>query len=409
MQDETTEDSTVTAINSGLHPFMGGKTPSISGYCDPAFQAVADVFEVNLMNRGDAGDVGASCAVTLDGETVVDLWGGFADVESHRAWDEDTLCCCWSVSKTIGAVLTLRMIDQGLLDLDEPVAKYWPAFGANGKDHILVRHLLDHTAGLSYLDADLQAGDTNKWDVMIRAIEESAPNWEAGSKLGYLNMTQGYLLAGLCAKVNGGRRLAQFLKEELASPLNLDWHFSVSDENLKRVATVYQTDPALFSRIIEKDPTTTFAKSMKGRDPNETYNSSQWHKAENGAGTGHTNARAMAKLYGALARGGSLDGFTVLSDAAMHLASSESVREPCAVNGFEMRFSQGFEMHCPPVTPMGRCDRSFGYIGAGGTFAFADPDAKLGFGYSHNLMHTGIGPGSCGLPLVDAAINSAYA
>lgn len=222
-------------------------------------------------------------------------------------------------------------------------------------------------------------------------------------------MTQGYLLAGLCFHVNGGRQLGRFLKEELADPFDLDWHFCVSDDDMPRLATVYQTDPTLFARIIDKDPTTVFAKSMKGRDPDETYNSRTWRKAENGAGTGHTNARAMAKLYGALARGGSLGDFTVLSEDAVELANTQSVRQPCAVNTFEMRFSLGFEMNCAPVTPMGPGDRSFGYIGAGGTYAFADPDARIGFGYSHNVMHQGIGPGPCGLPLVDAVMNCAYA
>ena len=395
--------------DTGPSPFLNGNTPDVFGRCDPAFQAVADTFEQNLTARGRDSDVGASCAVMIDGETVVDLWGGFADVAHDRIWQEDTLCCCWSVSKTIGAVLTLMMVDQGKLELDAPVARYWPAFGANGKDGILVRHLLDHTAGVSYVDADLKPGEANDWDTMIAAIEATAPNWRAGSKLGYLNMTQGYLLGGLCAHVNGERRLAQLLREDLAEPLGLDWHFAVPDDVMPRLATVYQIDPTAFQRIIEKNPESTFAKSMKGRDHSETYNSRQWRKAENGAGTSHTNARAMARLYGTLARGGAMDGFTALSSDTLKLAGTESVRETCAVNGIEMRFSLGFEMNCPPATPMGPGDRCFGYIGAGGSFAFADPDVKMGFGYSHNVMHQGLGPGPCGLPLVEAATAAAYA
>jgi CubicO group peptidase (beta-lactamase class C family) len=408
MQGESIRNVRVSTRETGPSPILNGKMPEIFGRCDPAFQAVADMFERNLTGRGDASDVGASCAVAIDGEVVVDLWGGFADVEKDRVWQEDTLCCCWSVSKTIGAVLTLMMIDQGKLDLDAPVARYWPAFGTNGKEGVLVRHLLDHTAGVSYVDAELEPGEANNWDTMIAAIESTALNWPAGSRLGYLNMTQGYLLGGLCSHVNGGRRLAQFLREDLAGPLGLDWHFAVADDVMARLATVYQTDPAMFKRIIEKDPDSVFSQSMKGRDHNETYNSVQWRKAENGAGTSHTNARAMARLYGTLARGGSLDGVAVLSRDTLKLAETQSVRETCAVNGIEMRFSLGFEMNCPPITPMGPGDRCFGYIGAGGSFAFADPDAKIGFGYGHNLMHQGVGPGPCGLPLVEAAIKSVY-
>ena len=390
------------------NPFLDGKVPQVFGTCDPTFQAVADVFAQNLTQRGDQGDVGASCAVMIDGALVVDLWGGYADVSEDCVWQEDTLCCCWSVSKTIGAVLTLMMADRGLIDIDKPVADYWPEFAANGKDKILIRHLLNHTSSVSYVDTDLQPGEVNDWDTMIAAIEATAPNWPAGSQLGYQNMTQGYLLGEVCARVNGGRRLAQFFQEELAGPLGLDWHFAVPDHIMPRLATVYQLDPTLFTRLINENPDSPFALSMKGRDPNETYNSPAWRKAENGAGTSHTNARSMARLYGTLARGGSLDGVQVLSDGALQLAQSETVRDKDMINSLEMRFSTGFEMNCPPATPMGPGQECFGYIGAGGSYAFADPDKKLGFGYSHNVMHQGVGPGPCGLPLVEAAVDAAY-
>lgn len=396
--------ASTSAPENGLNPFLEGKTPSVFGHCDPQFQAVADVFEHNLVDKGVNGDVGAACAVMVEGDLVVDLWGGYADVTEDRVWQENTLCCCWSVSKTIGALLTLMMVDRGLIDIDAPVANYWPAFGANSKDRILVRHLLDHTAGVSYVDSDLSPGEANEWDKMVPAIERTEPNWPAGTQLGYLNMTQGYLLGELCNRVNGGRRLAQFLQEELAEPLGLDWHFAVPKNMFDRIASVYQSDPGLFTRVIEANPDSTFAKSMRGRDPNETYNSAAWRGAENGAGTSHTNARAMAKLYGALANGGTHKDFRILSEKTLSLAQTESVRETCAINGIEMRFSLGFEMNCPPATPMGPGNKCFGYIGAGGSYAFADPERKLGFGYSHNVMHPGLGPGPCGLPLVEETL-----
>lgn len=391
-----------------INPFLNGNVPRIYGTCDSAFQRVADVFEENLTQRGDQGDVGASCAIMIDGELVVDIWGGYSDVADGHEWQEDTLCCCWSVSKTIGAILTLMMMDRGLIDIEAPVSLYWPDFGGNGKDDIRVLHLLNHTSGVSYVDADLESGDVNDWDTMVAAIEATTPNWEAGSQLGYQNMTQGYLLGELCAQVNGGRRLAQCLKEDLAGPLTLDWHFAVPDETMSRLATVYQPDPTMFNRIIAENPESPFSLSMKGRDPHETYNSKRWRKAENGAGTSHTNARSMARLYGALARGGSLDGVQVLSYDALQLAQNETVRDKDMITGMEMRFSAGFEMNCPPVTPMGPGPSCFGYIGAGGSYAFADPDQKLGFGYSHNVMHGGVGPGPCGLPLVEATMEAAY-
>ena len=387
-----------------MNSYLNGKLPQVFGYCDPAFQTVADEFKQNFNDRGDSGDVGASCAVMVEGEMVVDLWGGYADVEKEQVWQEDTLVCCWSVSKGLGAALALMLVDRGRLDINAPVAQYWPGFAANGKEGVLVCHLLNHTAGLSCLDPDLAPGALYDWDTIVTAIEETTPNWEPGSRLGYLNMTHGYLLGELCARVNGGRRLAQALDEELADPLGLDWHFAVPDDTLPRIATVYQADPSFFNSMIEQDPETYFARSMKGRDSEEDYNSLKWRKAQNGSGTSHSNARAMARLYGCLARGGELDGIRILSEDTLNLAKTETVRGICAVNGVEMRFSNGFEMNCPPATPMGSNDRCFGYLGAGGSYAFADPDTKMGFGYSHNFMHMGVGPGPCGLPLVEATI-----
>ncbi|MCB2107766.1 MAG: beta-lactamase family protein [Rhodobacteraceae bacterium] len=386
-----------------MNPFLAGKTPQLFGRYDPAFQMVADAFERNFLARGEAGDVGASCAVMIDGEMVVDLWGGYSDVATGRVWDKDTLCCCWSVSKTIGAVLTLMHIDRGQLDLDAPVARYWPAFGQNGKEKILVRHILDHRAALTYVDADLKVGDIYDWDTMIAALESSAPNWPPGEKSAYLNMTHGYLTGGLCQKVNGGRRMGQAFGEDLAAPIGLDWHLGVADSDLARLATVYQLPSTGFSEYMRKNPEALIVRSMKGRDPAEDYNNLRWRKTENGSGTSHTNARAMARLYGCLARGGELDGTRILSPEIVGLAGVETVRGHDPIFNAELRFSTGFELNCPPATPMGSGERCFGYFGAGGSCAFADPDIKMGFGYSHNFMHMGTGPGPCASPLIEAA------
>lgn len=389
-----------------MNPFLQGRKPEVFGRCDPKFQGVADVFADNFAKRGEQGEVGASCAVMLDGDLVVDLWGGYADVAAARAWDKDTLTCCWSVSKGLGAALGLIMVDRGKLDLDAPVARYWPAFAKNGKDKILVRHLFDHRAAVTFVDAALKPGDIYDWDVMVRAIEDTAPNWPPGEKAVYLNMTQGYLLGGLCEKINGGKRLAQALRDDLAGPLKLDWHFAVPDDVLPRLARVYQLPSAGFTEFLAKNPDSIFAKSMKGRDPAEDYNSLKWRKAEIGSGSSHTNARAMARLYGCLARGGELDGVRVMSADTLSHATTEAVRGPDPIFGVELKFSTGFEMDCPPATPMGGGGRAFGYLGAGGSFAFADPDLKLGFGYSHNFMHMGVGPGPCGGPLVEAVMKA---
>ena len=390
-----------------MNPLLEGKKPEIFGRCDPAFRAVADAFEQAFFERGDQGEVGATCAVMIDGELVVDLWGGFADVGRDRGWSEDTLVCCWSVNKALCATLGLMLVEQGVLDLDTPVAHYWPEFAGKGKEGVLVRHFLEHRSGVSYVDADLAPGATYEWETMVQAIEETSPNWPAGEKHGYQNLTMGYLTGELFARVNGGRRLARFVREDLAGPLGLDWHFAVPDEVMPRLATVYRIPDESVAAMVAADPDSVFARSMRGSDPEEDYNSRAWHKAQMGAGSGHCNARAMARLFSCLSRGGELDGARILSEDTLELATRQAALGLDAVIGMDMRYSTGFEMSCPPAMPIGPSDSAFGYIGAGGALGFADPTVRLGFGYAHNFMHMGVGPGPCGLPMTEAAIAAA--
>jgi CubicO group peptidase (beta-lactamase class C family) len=389
-----------------MNPALGKLVPEIHGRCDPAFAAVADRFEQAFMSSDSDGEVGATCAVMVDGEMAVDLWGGFADVSKPRPWQRDTLVCGWSVAKSLCGTLGLMLVDRGQLELDAPVAHYWPEFGTKGKERILVCHLLEQRAALPVLEADLKPGDAYDWDIMVSAIQDSAPIWSPGSQAAYHNLTFGYLLGELFARVNGGRRLGQFLAEDLAGPLGLDWHLGLSAAQVDRTATVYRPSNDSLAAAMDLDADSLFLRSMKGSDPQETYNSSRWRAAQMGAGSAHGNARAMARLFGCLARGGELDGVRILSQRTAGLAAVQTSRGIDPVMGMEMRFSTGFEMACPPVTPMGPSDQAFGYIGAGGAFGFADPNVKMGFGYSPNFMHLGIGPGKWGLALSRAAINA---
>lgn len=141
-----------------MNPFLLGKTPTIHGECHPAFSEVRDVFTANFFDRGHDGEVGAACCVMIDGRVVVDLYGGYAEPETDRPWTRDTISCSWSVGKAALTTLGLMLVDQGKLDLDAPVGRYWPEFSSNGKEAVLVRHLFDHRAGVSYVDADLSRG-----------------------------------------------------------------------------------------------------------------------------------------------------------------------------------------------------------------------------------------------------------
>ena len=387
------------------NPILNGKKPEIHGFYDNKFESIANIFEQNFLQRGADSDIGASVSININGETLVDLYGGYQDPLLDIKWQRDTLCCCWSVSKTIPAILTLMLVDKGLIDVEKPVADYWPEFGKNNKDNILVKQILNHTAAISYVDSDLKPGDINNWDIMVKAIENTSPNWTPGQKIGYLNMTFGYLLGELCRRVNGGKKLSQHFKEDISEPFDIDWHFSLNKKHLPRLARVFQSNSDMFNQMIIENPNSVFSKSMKGRNPDEDYNNPDWHYAENGSGTGHTNARAMSKLYCMLVSDTEENKSKLFSDKILKLISTESIKGiDCLTGAIEMCFSLGFEMSCPPATPMGPSKNSFGYLGAGGSIAFADPKIKMGFGYSHNFMHMGIGPGPCGLPLVEETI-----
>ena len=162
---------------SGTNPRLGDRNPELNGHADARFKQVAKAFEDAFLARGADSEVGASFAVVLDGEIVVDLWGGYKDLANNEPWQEDTLACCWSVSKSVCSTLALGMVDAGILNLDEPVCTYWPEFGQNGKSHILVRHVLEHRAPVVFVDAEMNPGDVFNWDIMVRAIESTSPNW----------------------------------------------------------------------------------------------------------------------------------------------------------------------------------------------------------------------------------------
>ncbi len=390
-----------------MNPFLLGKTPEIHGHCDPAFSAVREAFAANFFERGEDGEVGATCHVMMDGQVVVDLYGGYAEPESDRLWERDTIGCSWSVGKAALTTLGLMLVDQGKLDLDAPVCRYWPEFATNGKEDVLVRHLFDHRAGVSYVDADLMPGDLYDWDTMVRAIEQTSPNFPPGSKEMYLNMTHGYLLGELFARVNGGRRIAQFLEEELSGPLDLDWHFALDDALIVRTARVYQKTPAGIMEMVQADPHTIFAKSMKGFRLDEDFNSDAWRRAQIGSGSIHGNARSLARMWAALVRGGELDGVRIMRPETAALASIEAARGHDEILGVDIRFSTGYELNCPPAHPMGPNPDAFGFWGAGGVFGFADPQTGLSFGYSMNYMHPALELGPRGGPLVEAATRAA--
>jgi CubicO group peptidase (beta-lactamase class C family) len=210
------------------------KKIEIFGNCDTRFEAVKDAFRKNFE---EGMDVGASFAVMINGEYVVDLWGGYKDKEKTQPWKKDTICCVFSTTKVPTALCTMMCVDRGLLDLDEKVAKYWPEFAQNGKENILVRHILSHTSGLAGIDEPMSWSDFYDWDKMIKLLEAQKPWWEPGTKSGYHAITQAYLLGELVKRVTG-KSIGTFLREDITEPLNIDFHIGLQEDQISRVSSM---------------------------------------------------------------------------------------------------------------------------------------------------------------------------
>lgn len=378
--------------------------PLVSGFCDNKFLAVRDRLE-HLLTTGQ--EVGCAVTVYLDGNKLVDIWGGWADESQGTPWQHDTIVSTFSVSKALVSTMGHILLDRGVIDLDQPVAKYWPAFGQNGKSEILVRHLLDHRCAISYVDRQLSSGDLYNWELMVQAIEETAPNWQPGVKPVYLNMTYGYLMGGLVYKLTG-KRLGQFNRDHLVGPLGLDYNFALRPSEQKRVATITQKGgPSTIFDAVAASPDSLFARTMQGFMDGEDFNSQGWRTGEVGAGQGHGNARAIAGLFEMLRGGGEFNGVRVLRpetrDRAIEFQCASEGEDPLL--GAPIRFGLGYELNCPPF-PMGPNPAAFGHWGAGGAFGFADIDAGIAFGYTPNHMHDELQVGPRGANFVDDIFNA---
>lgn len=362
---------------------------NVHGDCDARFARVRDAFVANFAEHGE---VGAAVSVTIDGRRVIDLWGGFADQDRTRPWTRDTLVNVWSTTKGLCAMCAHRLADQGKLDLDAPVAKYWPEFAAAGKSTIPVSALLNHRAGLAAIRAPLKHEDLFNWDKVTTELARQEPWWPPGSRHGYHAITFGWLVGEVVRRISG-KGLGAYFRDEIAKPLGADAHIGIGPEFDARVADIlYAPAPKPGERNIFADiagnpssvgyaalfnPPTMFSQ--------ETTNSRDWRAAEIPGANGHANARALARIYGALARGGEVDGAKIFGPTEIERCYTEQSYGPDAVLPLITRFGLGF-MLSQPGAMMGPNPRAFGHPGAGGSIGFADPDAKIGFGYVMNQM-----------------------
>jgi len=377
----------------------------IHGQLDPRFARVKDAFAANFATRGE---VGAAVAITLDNRPVVDLWAGHSDRARTAPWTRDTIVNVWSTTKGPAAMCLHRLAEDGRLDLDAPVSSYWPEFAQAGKEKVPVSYLLNHKAGLPAIKAKIPDEMLYDWEAMTSALAAHAPWWEPGTRHGYHAFTYGYLIGEVLRRITG-ESLGTYLREQFAAPLDLDFHIGLDARHDGRVAQMIGADPAppgeknLFTEAF-KDPESVSSKALANPASLmrvKTINTREWRGAEIAAANGHGTARALARLYGALACGGEVDGIHVLSAESIRRCYTEQSNGEDAVLLRPSRFALGFMLPQPGMAH-GRNPRNFGHSGAGGSLAYADPDARIGFAYVMNKMRQDLMLDTRAAALVDA-------
>jgi CubicO group peptidase (beta-lactamase class C family) len=366
-------------------------TAHIGGTVAPGFEEVRAEFERNFAERGE---IGAAVTAYWRGEKVVDLWGGRRIPGTDVPWNEDTMVNVASTTKGLAAMTLAIANSRGWLDYDAPVVRYWPEFAQNGKERITVRQLLGHEAGLVLLDEQLTVDKLRDLDYMSRLLARQKPAWVPGTRHGYHTLTLGLYMQELIRRTDPAHRsLGQFFHEEIALPLGAEFYIglspSIPDERLARVKTLSPwrglmalryTPPATTLKMIT--PHSLLRRSFIGlsADPNDR----SYLEVEVPAGNGVGTARAIARAYSAFAEGGSELGIT--ADTLASITAPPQVENPRdEVLGIPSYFSLGF-LRPGPEFSFGSSLRAFGSPGAGGSFAFADPDARLGYAYVMNKM-----------------------
>lgn len=373
----------------------------IDGTVAAGFEPVREAFAANFAERGD---VGAAFAAYVDGENVVDIWGG--EARPGVPWSEDTLCLVWSTTKGATALAAQILAERDQLDVEAPVARYWPEFAANGKPAVTVRDVLTHAAGLPYWEGypELVTLDSSEgWgrsEDIARALADAAPVVEPGAIHGYHAVTYGWLLGELVRRITGVS-LGEFFRAEVAEPLGLSFWIGLPPDEHSRVADLLSAPPPDDPELAAMMEAAMGPDALTGRallvgpgggveHAAETANSAEFRAAEVPAASGVTDARSLARMYAMLARGGELNGVRIVSPQSIAAHTTEQYRGDDVVLASEKRYALGYMRPCPPAEVFGPNDEAFGHPGMGGSLGFADPVARVGFGYVMNQMMPGI-------------------
>jgi CubicO group peptidase (beta-lactamase class C family) len=357
----------------------------IHGHCDERFAPVGAAFAANFAERGERG---AALTIVLAGEVVVDLWGGVTDAAGTRPWRPNTLVNAYSVGKPMVATLLLQLVDAGTVDLDEPVAAYWPEFAAAGKSAATLRQALCHRAGVPAIREPLTDDDLWDFDTMCAAVAATAPWWPPGERHAYHTNTYGHLVGGIVRHATGelpGTALAR-----LARDIEADVHVGLTDDQHHRCAEVTwagplapPSDPASLAGFTADQQMTLLGyTNPPGYSSMGVVNTPEWRRAQVPSTNGHMSARGVARFYDALLHD------EVLSNDLLAEATRAQSSGPCPTLGQDVAFGLGFR----PTTAnrrFGPGPAGFGHHGTGGSLGFADPVLDLAVGY----VTKDVGPG----------------
>ena len=348
----------------------------IHGFAAPPYARVKDAFAANF---AEADEVGARFSLVQGGETVVDLWAGHADRARTRPFAEDTLTPIFSTTKALAALMIARLVDQGRLAYDQPVASVWPEFGQAGKGDITVEEALSHQAGLSGLPDEMDPALWFDWDAVCARIAATAPIWPPRTASGYGPSTLGHIAGEIFRRVDG-RAIGRAFAEDLAGPLGLDAWIGLPDSEHARCADMIR--PKGLPRFGELNAATRAAFLTPWSAPGGR-GQAEWRRIELPSANGHATALALARLAGALADGGWIDGEMILSPALIAEAARERIRGQDLVLPFVVGWGAGF-LRNDPVMIWGPGRETFGHAGWGGSCMFVDPERRLGGAYVMN-------------------------
>ena len=375
----------------------------IHGTCAPGYEPVRQAFADNFAQRDE---IGASVAVVVSGQPVVNLWAGWADLARTRPWQQDTLTNVWSTTKAMTSLAAHILVDRGELDPDAPVAKYWPEFAAAGKGDIPVRWIMCHKSGLAGLTVQLSLPDYYDWDKITGLLAAQAPLWEPGTASGYHAITFGFLVGEVIRRISG-QSPGSFFATEIADPLGADFHIGLAESEFGRCSELLGVRPseheqtAIAKAYANAHPAATAAllnPSLTGDEANDA----DWRKAELPAANGHGTAQALVTVFGTLVDGSE----RLISEKTLRAACVGQGRYTDLVLGVPLEFGLGFGLS-GAEGHYGPSPGAFGHDGFGGSAVGADPERGIAFAYVMNRMGMGLVDDPRKMALIDAIYRSA--